>query len=178
MAWSIPIIAATAGATATGYQARKSAKSQSGFHSRMQAAEQYGIHPLQALGSAGTQQGTGGLQLGQMLSSGIDKAGAHKQTQRAESRQDWIREREHAQNKEIESMRIAAADRRFTSEQEMRNRSPNPDSIEGVVSSTLKGSWRKGWKDSRTRDLAIMLYEAMNDYEPPKYHPRFIPRKD
>jgi hypothetical protein len=182
MAAGIPIWAALAGATAgTAGQAianRRSAKRQSSFHGRMQAAEQYGIHPLQAIGSAGSQMGTGGLQIGQMLRDATEKGFSGHHRQRAEDRQDETAHRQHQYNKEIEQMRIAAADRRWTSEQEIRNRSPNPDSIEGAVSRTFKGSFRKGWQDSRTKELATMLYEAMQDYEPPKYHPRFIPRKD
>lgn len=37
------------------------------FHQRMEDAQQYGIHPLQAIGSAGSQMGTGGLNLQQVL---------------------------------------------------------------------------------------------------------------
>ena len=39
------------------------------FNQRMELAEKYGIHPLQAIGGAGTFTGAGGGNVGQMIDS-------------------------------------------------------------------------------------------------------------
>lgn len=56
------LAAATIGSALLGhYQRNTQARHQSSlFHRRMSDAEQYGIHPLQAIGSAGTAAGQGG----------------------------------------------------------------------------------------------------------------------
>ena len=90
MASALPPLLAVAGAN---YTARKQVKNNSrNFHQRMQDAEKYGIHPLQAIGSAGTLQGTGGASIGSLIQNEQNSRKYYKAKQHTERREDRHRQ--------------------------------------------------------------------------------------
>lgn len=106
------------GAAGATYVARKSVKTNSQhFNQRMQDAEKYGIHPLQAIGSAGTLQGTGGLNIGSMINQ-------QRQAMKAQKSADKTREDIQQHDKDLINIKEAAEDRRETRrlEEAARNR--------------------------------------------------------
>jgi pyruvate/2-oxoacid:ferredoxin oxidoreductase beta subunit len=106
------------GAAGATYVARKSVKTNSQhFNQRMQDAEKYGIHPLQAIGSAGTLQGTGGLNIGSMINQ-------QRQAMKAQKSADKTREDIQQHDKDLINIKEAAEDRRETRrlEEAQRNR--------------------------------------------------------
>jgi hypothetical protein len=74
MSTALPNILAAAGGTFIGSRVAGAANRKNqvqyetqSFNQRMRDAEKYGIHPLQAIGSAGTLQGTGGTSMSSMI---------------------------------------------------------------------------------------------------------------
>ena len=103
------------GAAGASYGMRKSNKySSQAFNQRMQDAEKYGIHPLQALGGAGTFMGTGGANIGSQIQSEMNS----RRMQKAQARQDYkeYTNREDQQDHELQMQELknAAEDRRLS----------------------------------------------------------------
>jgi hypothetical protein len=76
------------------------------FHQRMQNAEQYGIHLLQAIGSSGTLNGTGGLSVGNVMQQG-KASRSLRQAQQAQ-RTAAIKDREDRQSHEMQMLQTKA----------------------------------------------------------------------
>lgn len=107
------------------------------FNQRMELAEKYGIHPLQAIGGAGTFTGSGGGNVGQMIDS--YKASRARKQQRQQAIQDdkiarqrTIDDREdnQAHQRDLKNMDIQAQDTQFTRELNQRK---------------LDANWRSDW---------------------------------
>ena len=112
MASALPALIGVAGGT---YAAKRSVKTNSqNFNQRMQDAEKYGIHPLQAIGSAGTLQGTGGASIGSLIQNEQNSRKYYKAKQHTERREDRHRQEDRDHQMQLQQMKNAAEDTRTT----------------------------------------------------------------
>ena len=112
MAAALPVIGAMAGATWANKQTTK--MNEKAFNNRMQNAEKYGIHPLQAIGSAGTLQGTGGLNIGSMMQNEKSSRKYYEAKKNTENREDRHRLEDKAHQMQMLEIQNAAKDRQTT----------------------------------------------------------------
>ena len=112
MAAALPALIGVAGGT---YMANRQVKNNSrNFNTRMQDAEKYGIHPLQAIGSAGTLQGTGGLNLGSLMQNEQSSKKYYAAKKNAEQREDRHRLEDKAHAMQMLEIQNASRDRQVT----------------------------------------------------------------
>ncbi len=121
MASALPALIGVAGGT---YAAKRSVKTNSQhFNQRMQDAEKYGIHPLQAIGSAGTLQGTGGASIGSLIQNEQNSRKYYRDKKNSERREDRHRQEDRDHQMQMQQMKNSADDRRTTRslEDDLRN---------------------------------------------------------
>ncbi len=112
MAEALPALIGVAGGT---YAAKRKVKTNSShFHQRMRDAEQYGIHPLQAIGSAGTLQGTGGASIGSLIQNEQNSRKYYAAKKDAEDREDTHRKEDRDHEILLQQMRNSAEDPQLT----------------------------------------------------------------
>ena len=112
------IVAGLVGAAGGTYASRKSNKYASqAFGQRMQDAEKYGIHPLQALGGNANFQGSGGLNVGNVVNQA-------RQLKKAQDYQDSVREDQQAHEQTMQEIKDRNEDQRLQKRLDADAKSP------------------------------------------------------
>lgn len=132
MSTALPNILAAAGGTFIGSRVAGAANRKNqvqyetqSFNQRMRDAEKYGIHPLQAIGSAGTLQGTGGTSISSMIENERQSRSFKKARNEQWKREDRHRLEDKEHQMTLESMKHSAKDTSIIRELWDNMRNPN-----------------------------------------------------